>query len=85
MVKDYLKRDYDFQIPFPPPSLQDFDALTQALWEDADDMGGKDRMTYSDLNKLFKKHRSLANDLADRLDKTLALNESQDSQMTCFV
>ena len=45
-------------------------------------MGGKDRMTYSDLNKLFKKHRSLANDLADRLNKTLTPNESQDSQMT---
>ena len=25
-------------------------------------------MTYSDLNKLLKKHRSLANDLADRLE-----------------
>ena len=31
-------------------------------------MGDKERMTYSDLNKLFKKHRSLANDLADRLE-----------------
>ena len=48
--------------------MQDFDALTQALWEDAGATGNKERMTYSDLNKLFKKHRSLANDLADRLE-----------------
>ena len=44
-------------------------------------MGNKERMTYSDLNKLFKKHRSLANDLADRL-KMLMLSVTSDGNLS---
>ena len=47
------------------------DTLAQALWDDAG-LGAYEsqaRMTYSDMSKLLKKHRSLAVDLADRLEK----------------
>ena len=50
---------------------EDFESLVQVLWEDAGmgELSNRRTMTYTDLNKLFKKHPSLAMELADSIIK----------------